>query len=49
MIAKGVTAFVLKGRLAHTGEDATQEFTALFADRQKFREIIDKVSALISG
>ena len=30
---KGVTAFVLKYRLAHTGEDATQEFTALFADR----------------
>src|ERR1700688_3948476 len=28
--ARGVTAFVLKYRLAHTGEDATQEFTALF-------------------
>jgi acetyl esterase/lipase len=40
---RGVTAFVLKYRLAHTGEDATQEFTALFRDRQKFREILDKV------
>ena len=27
LAAKGVTAFVLKYRLAHTGEDATQEFT----------------------
>lgn len=46
MAAKGVTAFVLKYRLAHTGEDATQEFTALFADRQKFREMVDKVVPL---
>jgi acetyl esterase/lipase len=43
---RGVTAFVLKYRLAHTGEDATQEFTALFRDRQKFREILDKVVPL---
>jgi acetyl esterase/lipase len=28
LAAKGVTAFVLKYRLAHTGEDATREFTA---------------------
>jgi acetyl esterase/lipase len=46
LAAKGVTAFVLKYRLAHTGEDATQEFTALFADKQKFREILDKVVPL---
>ena len=46
MVARGVTAFVLKYRLAHTGEDATQEFTAAFADRQKFREIVDKVIPL---
>jgi acetyl esterase/lipase len=46
LAAKGVTAFVLKYRLAHTGEDATQEFTALFADRQKFQEILDKVVPL---
>src|SRR5580704_13435947 len=26
LVAKGVTAFVLRYRLAHTGEDATQEF-----------------------
>ena len=43
LAAKGVTAFVLKYRLAHTGEDATQEFAALYADRQKFRETVDKV------
>ena len=46
LAARGVTAFVLKYRLAHTGEDATQEFTALYADRQKFREILDKVVPL---
>src|SRR5215472_2342458 len=34
LAAKGVTAFVLKYRLAHTGEDATQEFAALYADRE---------------
>jgi len=27
LAARGVTAFVLKYRLAHTGEDATEEFT----------------------
>ena len=46
LAAKGVTAFVLKYRLAHTGEDATQEFAALYADRQKFREILEKVVPL---
>jgi acetyl esterase/lipase len=46
LAAKGVTAFVLKYRIAHTGEDATQEFTALFADRQKFRELLGKVVPL---
>src|SRR5580704_2607080 len=30
LAAKGVTAFVLKYRVAHTGEDATQEFMELF-------------------
>jgi len=43
MAARGVTAFVLKYRLARTGEDATQEFTALFTDRQKFRETVEPV------
>jgi acetyl esterase/lipase len=46
LVAKGVTTFVLKYRLAHTGEDATKEFTALFADKQKFREMADKVVPL---
>jgi acetyl esterase/lipase len=47
LAAKGVTAFVLKYRIAHTGDDATQEFTTLFAtDRQKFHEIVDKVIPL---
>jgi acetyl esterase/lipase len=40
LAAKGVTAFVLKYRLAHSGEDATQEFTDLFNDRQKFQQTV---------
>jgi len=43
MAAMGVTAFVLKYRLAHTGEDATQEFQTLYADHAKFMEMRDKV------
>src|SRR5437867_2611907 len=46
MVARGVTAFVLKYRLAHTGEDATQEFTQLYADRQKFHDTVGKVIPL---
>src|SRR5438876_5697790 len=46
LAAKGVTAFVLKYRLAHSGEDATQEFTNLIADRQKFNETVGKVIPL---
>jgi len=46
LAAKGVTAFVLKYRLAHTGEDATQEFTTLYTDRQKFGETIGKIVPL---
>jgi acetyl esterase/lipase len=46
LAAKGVTAFVLKYRLAHTGEDGTQEFVALFPRRQKFDELIGKVIPL---
>src|SRR5882757_10174680 len=46
MAARGVTAFVLKYRLAHTGEDATQEFTNLLADRQKFDETVGKIIPL---
>jgi len=43
LVTKGVTAFVLKYRLAHTGEDATQEFQTLYADHAKFMEMRDKV------
>jgi acetyl esterase/lipase len=46
MVAKGVTAFVLKYRLAHTGEDATQEFAPLYADKDKFRQTIGSVVPL---
>jgi acetyl esterase/lipase len=46
LAARGVTAFVLKYRLAHTGEDAAQEFTALYADRPKFQETVGKVIPL---
>jgi acetyl esterase/lipase len=43
---RGVTAFVLKYRLAHTGEDATQEFAAAVATPQKFEETVGKVVPL---
>jgi len=46
LAARGVTAFVLKYRLAHTGEDATQEFGPLFADRPKFDETMKSVEPL---
>jgi len=46
LAAKGVTAFVLKYRLAHTGADATQEFATLISDRQKFEETIGKIIPL---
>ena len=46
LAARGVTAFVLKYRLAHTGEDATEEFATLYADKQKFGETIGKVVPL---
>src|SRR5580692_12141329 len=43
LAARGVTAFVLKYRLAHTGEDATQEFGPLFADPEKLHEMRAKI------
>jgi len=49
LAARGVTAFVLKYRLAHTGEDATEEFVALYADKQKFREMLEKVEPLAAA
>lgn len=49
LAAKGVTAFVLKYRLAHTGEDAPQEFAALWADKQKFKEMMEKEAPLAAA
>ncbi len=46
LTARGVTAFVLKYRLAHTGEDATKEFTVLYADKPKFQETVGKIIPL---
>jgi acetyl esterase/lipase len=46
LAAKGVTAFVLKYRVAHTDGDATQEFAALYADKQKFGETMKTVQPL---
>jgi acetyl esterase/lipase len=46
LAAKGVTAFVLKYRLAHTGEDATQEFAALYADKPKYDAMLKNVVPL---
>jgi acetyl esterase/lipase len=47
LAAKGVTAFVLKYRIAHTGDDATQEFAALLsADRPKLVEMTGKIIPL---
>src|SRR5215467_1381348 len=46
LAATGVTAFVLKYRIAHTGEDATREFAALYSDRPKFVEKVGKIIPL---
>jgi acetyl esterase/lipase len=46
LAAKGVTAFVLRYRLAHTGDDASQEFQQLFADKAKFHEMLETVEPL---
>ena len=44
--ARGVTAFVLHYRLAHTGEDATQEFNEMLKDGQKLHEMLGKTVPL---
>ncbi|MGA1994474.1 MAG: alpha/beta hydrolase [Bryobacteraceae bacterium] len=46
LAAKGMTAFILKYRVAHTGEDATQEFSDLYKDREKFDEKVGSVIPL---
>ncbi|MFC5862766.1 alpha/beta hydrolase [Acidicapsa dinghuensis] len=43
LAARGMTAFVLKYRLAHTGEDATAEFGTLYQDKAKFGEMMKTV------
>jgi acetyl esterase/lipase len=49
LAAKGVTVFVLKYRIARTGDDATQELPTLMADRQKFLEMIGKILPLATA
>src|SRR5260370_36998617 len=44
--ARGVTAFVLKYRLAHTGEDAVQELNEMLKDGRKLREMLGKTVPL---
>ena len=47
LAAKGVTAFVLKYRVAPTEGDATEEFQKLFSsDRQKFEQILKTAKPL---
>lgn len=46
LAASGVTAFVLRYRLAHTGKDGTQEFDDLVRNAQKFEEKTGKVIPL---
>ena len=40
LVARGMTAFVLKYRLAHTGDDAAAEFEELYKDHAKFGEMM---------
>src|SRR5947209_17157434 len=46
LAARGVTAFVLKYRLAHSGEDATTEFMQAFQDRKKFQQMTSEIVPL---
>jgi acetyl esterase/lipase len=46
LAAKGVTAFVLKYRVAHTDAEATREFGILYEDKQKFGETMKAVQPL---
>lgn len=43
---KGFTTFVLKYRLARTGQDATQEFQDVWKDKQKFNRMVADVVPL---
>src|ERR1700761_9436087 len=46
LAARGVTAFVLKYRLAHTGDDATQEFVDMIKDPPKFEALLKNTEPL---
>lgn len=46
MAARGVTAFVLRYRIAHTTGDATEEFQKAYQDKQKFEEIVGRIIPL---
>jgi len=46
LTARGVTAFVLKYRVAHTDGDATAEFRPLFADQAKFEAMVKTTAPL---
>ncbi len=46
LAAKGVTCFVLKYRIAHTGEDATAEFAAFVGNWKKFDELVGNIIPL---
>jgi acetyl esterase/lipase len=46
LAAKGVTAFVLRYRLAHTGDDGGAELAPLIADKEKFAEMLKQVTPL---
>lgn len=46
LASKGVTAFVLKYRLAHTGDDATQEFQELWQDKEGLDRMLHDVVPL---
>ncbi len=39
LAARGITVFVLKYRLSHTGDDAAREFQMLFTDKQKLAQV----------
>jgi acetyl esterase/lipase len=41
LAARGLTAFVLKYRVAHTGDDAAHEFQTLFAEK-KLRDVLEQ-------
>lgn len=46
LVGKGVTAFVLKYRLAHTEGDAAEDFNTLFADKAKFGAMLQQAAPL---